>query len=440
MKKKVIRVNEKDKVVFAKLLVKITFVMLCISVGIKLLGFNLFGANQSNKMLYFISTVIYNYHLLHIVNFLLLFIQTFIVFRLSCVNKNRKIYFISTIITTMIILLAQIFVLSKYLANSQLSGIIYFLFTFSLFIIVPVIIDSNAKNKKYQNKHFLLNLVLNLWHKIKRPFTILLLISAYQLLVLFLRDLTFYVDRHEYVYNFLLNFDYIILLTASYYIFIKKENNLHIKAGSNFALANIFHNRPSLEELNHMVKSFKENYAEYKKKDKEEQIVQFLYVTFFVIVELVNLGLVIFIANLNHYLIECIFIIIGFMVSRKVFGAFHFKSAITCFVISNISFFLLNSITINTDISFAIPIFLGLALSLGTSLLIKRTNKDLYRGMTLKELGSICNDKGLTTLEMGILIDFYCNRESLIKLTMKYHYSRTAIIVFKREALEKLKV
>jgi len=440
MKKKtrVIRVNEEDKVTFAKLLVKITFIMLCISVGIKLLGFNIFDANQSNKILLFISTIIYNYNLIHIVNFLLLFIQTFIILRISCKNDNRKIYYITTCICVIITLFTQHFIIAKLLARSSISDTVYLIFSLLIVVIPAMIIDIKIKFNLKRSIPLLFKVIVSIWNRVKMPLLISLVIMIYQILVIFIRNITLQVDRDIYIYNFLLNFDYIILLITTYYIFIKNKYNLELELDLNFLLVSFFHERPSISTLKNMISGIREKQKEFKKQKLEDKIVFILYVTFFIITELVNLGLIIFVANLNHYLTECIFIIIGFMMSRKVFGAFHFKSAIKCFVVSNISFFILNKITINTDMSFVIPIFLGLTLSLGTSLLIKKTNKSLYRGMSKDELLLICKDKELTTLEMNILEDFYCNRMSIIEITLKYHYSETQIYRFKSKAIKKI--
>lgn len=440
MKIKMKKIKEKDKVIFAKLLIKITFVMVCISSAIKLLGFNIFNANHSNQILSFISKFIYKYQLLHIVNFLLLIIQTYIFLKIACKNSNKKVYYIATVVLSLICIITQTQYISKYFTNSQLGDIFYFIFSFLMLIIPSIIIDIKIKYKQKKNRLLLFRIIVEIWNRIKRPIILFTILAVYQALVMFLRNITVHIDRHDYVYNFLLNFDYIILLIATYYVFIKKENNLELKSESSFSLINLFHNRPSIEEFKLMVKGFKEKLEEFKTKDKEDRLVFILYVSFFIITEFVNLGLIIFIANLNNYLTECIFIIIAFLVSRKVFGAFHFKSAITCFVVSNIAFFILNKITLNTDVSFVVPISLGLALSLGTSLLIKRTSKSLYRGMSKSELDAICKGKKLTDMELKILEDFYCNKMSMIQITIKYSYSDSTIYRFKTSAIKKLEL
>ncbi len=159
------------------------------------------------------------------------------------------------------------------------------------------------------------------------------------------------------------------------------------------------------------------------------------------IYELFNLGIIIFVAFLNHTVIECIFILSSFLITKKVFGKpFHFNSASKCFIVSNLTYYMLNRITFNIGISFVIPISLGIALSYFTSLLVKKTEEvKLYRGMKENVLREICVDYNLTSVETDILIDFYSNKMSLVKLSLKYNYSKDAIWKKKKAALLKIK-
>ena len=111
--------KEKDKLLFAKLLLKITLVMILVSVGLKLLGFNYFEADQNNKIFLFIANIadyefsIFGYkdnHIKGILIILMMFIQAFIIFRLSCKNKNMKVYYFTALLFTAVGLFTQIFI------------------------------------------------------------------------------------------------------------------------------------------------------------------------------------------------------------------------------------------------------------------------------------------------------------------------------------------
>lgn len=102
--------KEQDKVLFAKLLIKITVVMILISFALKLLGFNFFEADESNKLFLLIANIMDNYKRYEIklfFNIIFLLIQSFVFFRLSCKNQNKNTYYISSILITIITIFSQ---------------------------------------------------------------------------------------------------------------------------------------------------------------------------------------------------------------------------------------------------------------------------------------------------------------------------------------------
>ena len=435
--------KEKDKVMFAKLLLKITIIMILVSTIIKLFGFNLFEADYSNKLFLFLSNTIDKYggeehYIRGILNYFLLVVQAFIILRLSCKNKNRRIYYISALSITLVGLFSQIFIYERlWESNPQLVSNIRFVLEFLLLIIIAIVIDIRIKDKRKIKKSLPIKIILIWWKRIKRPVLVLLILSAYQLLVMFLRNITV-IDRYESLYNFLLNFDYMILLIATYYIFIKRENNLKVKASFDFALTKLLNQKLSFDEIGSSIKGIKEKYAEFKKKDLEYKITAIVYTFLFVVQEIITLGILIFVATLNHYLIECLFIFIAFLISKRIFGAFHFKSFILCFFISNVTFFILSKLTVDINSTFVIPIIFGIGLSYTASRFIKKTNTTLYRGISKEDLSSICKNKNLSTFETNLLTDIYCHNYSTVKIGLKYDYTDRHIRNLKNKALEKL--
>ena len=427
-----------EKILIAKSLLKITFIMLCISTALKLLGLNIFDVDRGNKILLFISKFISKYNLSMTIDFLLLLIQAYIFFRISCQNQNKKIYYISAVlITALTIIFQNLIYFNFYLGGSQISLIIYFLFTFVLLIIFAVLIDVKIKIPIKLTDNSFKNFVLKFSSRIKRPISILLVLSLYQLIVMFVRDIT-YIARYDNLYSFLLNFDYIILLLVSYYLFLKKETDSNLMSNFDFSTTRFLNEKPSVTDIKEMVNVVKEKYLAFKNSTKSEKIIIIVYIFFFILSELFNLAIIVFVAYLNHAIVECFFIVIAFSISRKVFGALHLDSAIKCWIVSNVSFFILNKITLNVGVTFVVPILCGISLSYITSKFIKQTSKSLYRGMPEKDLLKLCKKKKLNKLETDILIDFYCNRYSIVKLTHKYNYSKTMIHEHKQKAIKKI--
>lgn len=423
--------KNEEKVLISKLLLKITFISLCISIGLKLLGLNIFEADNSNKLLSNFSNFIESYNLRLFLDFILLLFQTFLIFKLSCKNKNNETYYIATIVSALAAILSQYFLFVVLnLRDTQLGAFLYFVFSMSFLIGMTVVIDIRQKKEK---KSF----IIKIWSWIKKPFLVMFMISLYQVLVMFLRNIT-YIDRYDSLYNFLLNFDYIILLLATYYLFLKNEVKNETTSIFDISITKFLNERLSIEDIKVLVLGIKEKYEVFKKSKKVDKIVIVLYLFFFMLSEFFNLGIIIFVAYLNHSLIECFFIITSFTISRKVFGAFHLDSAIKCWLVSNLSFFILNKITLNINVTFVIPILCGIALSYITSRFIKKTTKSLYRGMTETDLLDICKRTKINSLEKNILIDFYCNRINMTKLTYKYNYSRSQLYRYKSNAEKKI--
>ena len=143
--------------------------------------------------------------------------------------------------------------------------------------------------------------------------------------------------------------------------------------------------------------------------------------------ECFTLVVVLFIATLNHTFVECIIILVSFWINKKTFGKpFHMPTAISCFIVSNLTYYSLNRITIPNGISLIVSVSLGISLCYVTSKFIK--SKKLYRGMSLNEYENCVlpiYDKGSVYYEIGRL--FYVERYSEQWIANKLSYSVPSI-------------
>ena len=428
--------KENEKILISKSILKVTFIMMSISLLLKLLGLNVMKAEVNSNVLLFVSNILLNIKIEIVYAFILLFIQQFILFKLCCFNKSTKIYYIASLIFSIITLIFQYIIYNSKLSEQILIWS-YFIFTFLLSIIFVLIIDYKVKYDYKNIRNKILNILHLIYDRIKRPILWLIILSLYQLLAMFLRNITF-IQTYEVMYDFLLNFDYIILLLITYYLFSRRNNDVKILSMFDFKLPKIFNNIPSINNVKLILSDFKDKISKLKIMDKQEKLVFIIYIILFIISELFNLSLVIFIASMNNVLIECLFIISAFLITRNTFGAFHFDAVWKCWIVSNISFFILNKLTLSVGFTILIPIIFGIALAFITSKFIKNTITAPYRGMSKQELQVLCKNKNLSEFENNLLIDFYCNRDSISKLTYKYNYSQTAIVRFKKIALNKI--
>lgn len=418
--------KDNDKILILKLLLKATFVLLVISVFLKLLGLNVFGIDTSNVILINLSNFIEKYYLKNIIDWMLLFTHYFIFFKL-CSDCRSEIKFIFySFLASSLTLIFQFSLYGLNILGNANNSLVYFALTFLILFIFPIFLNyANITKRK------------NLLIYIKKQTILIIIISLYQLIAIFLRNITFS-PATESINDIVLNFDYTILLLSTYYIHIKEENNINLKFDFGFSITKFLNSTISLDEIKDFVYKLKDFKKKFNSSNKTDKIIIILYLFFSILSELINLSLVIFVACLNHVLIECLFIITSFLISRKVFGAFHLDSAIKCWFMSNVTFYILSRISFGIKISYVAPIILGIMLSYITSKFIKNNNKELYKGIKEEDLKEISNGKRLTKLEYEILKNYYCKGVNINNLTFIYHYSRAQLYRYKTNAEKKI--
>ena len=135
-------VKDKDKLIIAKLLLKITIIMLIISVCLKLVGFNLFKTNHNNALLDLITKVIDTPLKKGLMDSFLLFIQYFVILKISCLNKKSMSYFIISVLFSAASIITQVLLFDfVYGVNPKLANILYFSSSFLYLILATFIID-----------------------------------------------------------------------------------------------------------------------------------------------------------------------------------------------------------------------------------------------------------------------------------------------------------
>lgn len=188
----------------------------------------------------------------------------------------------------------------------------------------------------------------------------------------------------------------------------------------------------SLQEkihLKRLLKKLQRNLHSFKAKPKQERIAIVIYILLSTIWNSLTVVIILIVAKLNGTLIECIFIASSFWLSKHSFGKpFHLASMTKCFIISNISYYVLNRITTPLGISVFVPVLLGVGLSYATSKLVKKTYKALYKGMP-KELfeETILKVTDKNSQKYKICYEFYINGKSDLSLSFKYNYSLAGI-------------
>lgn len=387
---------------------KVYILVLVIVFIMKIVGLDYFGLSVDSPISVCLNKITEINWLGDIINYITLYIQFYFYLGIVC-NKNKlyKWAFIGTSVNFIVQL-----ILFEYYKLDWIYQIISIIIT----LFIPMII-----NKKIQFKEQLKCIVI---------------INVYQILSMFIRNVGVNQNYDSFLIDFLLNLDQLLMLAITYEI--NKRKGELIKCIQEQEVGSF---SQKLTNLRKLPKQLQRNWHKFKQLTKVDKITFIIYFILTAIWNLLTIVAVILVAMLNDTVIECIFIITSFWLSKRAFGkAFHLKSMIQCFVVSNITYYILNRITTPLGISILIPIMLGVGLSYVTSKLVKKTYKPLYRGMT-KELfeETILQIVDKDSLKYKICYDFYINKKSDLSLSMKYNYSVMGIRKIKSRINDKIK-
>lgn len=240
------------------------------------------------------------------------------------------------------------------------------------------------------------------------------------------------ITRYKYSLNYdygilintILNLDYFIMTLIIFYI------HFNVK-GVELICIYLMEAFSSLLKKRHysaLLKRWQKDLCSFKALNKEEKLT---YIFFFILSAIWNtftLVMIVLIAILNNTLIECIFIVTSFWISKTMFGKpFHLKSMIQCFILSNITYYVLNRVTTPLGISMFVPVALGVGLAYVTSKLVKK-NRKLYKGMSeelFDELILKVVDKDSS--KYNVCYDYFVNKDNAVFLGRKYGYSEAGI-------------
>lgn len=399
-----------DKILSSTL--KTYFIILIGIVVVKLFGFDYFGLDTSNEIIIMIDNFIKTFHLELVWYAITLYIYQYVIFSITCVDNSKamKLYTLYTLPIAITIQLLKTQINAPYL-----FAIIDLLWLFMFSILYIKMVKRN-KIEKYNVSNYWIYCVVNM---------------IFQLLSMFIRNIEI-VNSHGIIISILLNFDYILLSIISYKLFFDMGG----KSLWDWVVSSFSHLRTLLRTLPTKLQKF---YLNNKAKSRFDKISDCIYIPLFLLWNVFTLLVILFIATLNHTFVECIIIATSFWINKKTFGEpFHMKTALSCFIISNLTYYCLNRITIPNGISLIVSISLGILLCYITSKFVK--SKKLYRGMSIEEYDKFVlplYSINSTYYEIGKL--FYVDRYSEQWIANKLSYSIPSIQKKKYELKNKVK-
>lgn len=380
----------------------ITYFIILIGIFIlKICGLDYFGLDDGNEILMAIDSFVNKYHLELLWYTITLTLYTYIILSISCVDNSKKMK-IYTLITMPLNMIPQIL---KYYFNFKLL----FIFTDLLWLFMLEVVYIKFIKKEHIKKYNIINYGL---------YCIVNII--FQGMSVVIRSIGCSIDYTNFISQVIYNFDYIILSIIAYKLFFLKGGTCLWEVGSFLHLHALLKSLPTkLQNI----------YANNKKKSKVEKVSDIIYLPLFLLWNIFTVVVILFVAKLNDTFIECLIILSSFWINKTIFGKpFHMKNALSCFIVSNISYYCLNRITFPCSLSILISIILGLLLSYITSLFVKQKDKKLYRGMTIETYDDyVLNivDKNSSDYLIGKY--YYVDKESEQWIANKLNYSVPSI-------------
>jgi len=406
--------NDLDKLLSRTLF---TYFMILFAVFIlKIFGFNYFGLDINNKIIIQINNFISYWKLENLWYAITLYINGFIIISITCNDNSNKMkrYVLYCMPLFILVQYAKRYSAWKHSPIFVLIDLLY-LFILSLCYIKGV-------KKENINKY-----------NVGNYFAFTLLTILFQFISLITRNVKIELTNN-FIISTIISLDYILLSIIVYKLyFIKGGISIWKMVHSSFS--------DLLISLKTLPKKFQTSYQARKPKETDDELANKIYLILFWLYNFFTVAVVLFIATLNDTFIECIFILSSFWINKGVFGkAFHLKKASTCFVVSSLSYYVLNRLTFKIGISFLIPVILGIALSYITSKIMARKEiLYLYRGMPLDKFYELITKVTNNEEHISICKMYYVDKETNIKIAIKFNYSEINIKKIKKKINDNIK-
>ena len=385
-----------DKVL-SRTLLTYGFVLIFVFI-LKLFGLDYFGLDTNNEMINKINDFILHWKLENVWYAFTLYINGYVIMSITCNDNSKKM-------KKFVLCCLPLFIGFQYLKNAYnvpfLFIIIDLLYLFILSICYIMFIN---KDKLYK-------------HNVGNYWLFMLLSFIYQFLSLITRNVEI-TNTNSFIHYLILDIDYLLLNIITHKLYmLKGGKSLWVEVHSYFSVL--------LTSLKSLPAKLRQSYQDAKPKTQEDALADKIYLFLFWLYNFFTVAVVLFIATLNDTFIECIFILTSFWMNKGAFGkAFHLKKASTCFVVSTLSYYVLNRLTWDIGLSFLIPLSLGIALSYVTSLFMTKYEvTHLYQGMPEEDFYMLISKVTDNKEHIEICKKFYVNKYSNVKLSYEFNYS-----------------
>lgn len=397
----------------SRTLLTYSFVLIFVFI-LKLFGLDYFGLDTNNEVINKINDFILHWKLENVWYAFTLYINCYIVMSITT-NDNSKKMKIFTLV------LMPLFMLFQHLKSSNNIPYFFVIIDLLYMIILSICYIKIVKRDKMHK------------YNMGNYFIFTLTTIIFQFISLITRSVEITNENNFIVYS-ILDIDYLILMIMTYRLyFMKGGKSLWVEVHCSFS--------DLLTSLKSLPAKLHQSYQDAKPKTQEDALADKIYLFLFWLYNFFTVAVVLFIATLNHTFIECIFILTSFWMNKGAFGkAFHLKKASTCFVVSTLSYYVLNRLTWDIGLSFLIPLSLGITLSYVTSLFMTKYEvTHLYQGMPEEDFYMLISKVTDNKEHIEICKKFYVNKYSNVKLSYEFNYSVPNIKKIKQKINMKIK-
>lgn len=380
---------------------------------LKICGLDYFGLYVDNKVIVAINEFVGKYNLELVWYGATLYIYTLVILAITCNDNSKKMKIYTLIMIP--------FCIGIQWLKQNVNLPVMFIFTDLLWLFMVALcyikFVNNKRIEKYNISNYFIYCILNI---------------LFQTLSVVIRNVNITYDIDNFSMSVICNFDYLLLSIISYKLYFMK-GGISLWDG----VVGLYSHLLTL--LKSLPTKLQNVYATNKTKSKFDKVSNIIYFPLFLMWNIFTVMAILFIAFLNETFIECIIILFSFWLNKKVFGKpFHMKTAMSCFIVSNITYYCLNRITVSSGLSLLISILLGIILDYATSYFVK--DKRLYRGMSLELFDeTIIGIADKDSDEYKICKMFYVDKQSDQYIATKLNYSKSSIEKKKHNIVTKLK-
>lgn len=387
-----------------------TFLLFLIFI-LKIVGFDCFGLDMNNPMILKLNDIILKYGLENVWYSITLYINVYIVLSITCNDNSRSMKKYTLICMPVCILL-------QYIKDDSL---IFVILDFIYILILSLIYKRFRLRKENYMNYVLYFVVFN---------------SLFQIVSLCLRNVDISLRLSDnFIATTILSIDYILISIIFYKLYFMNGGK------SIWEMVHCYGSHLMMESRN-LLKKLQVKLKTKKKLSKQERVYNLIFYPFVIVYNLFTMLVIFIISYAFDSVVECIFITLSFWINKFAFGKpFHAKDSKTCFIISSISYIILNKLASGTiGITYLWQVVLGVMFSFITSRFVKEAITKLYKGMPKEEFDKkILKVDNKDSLQYKICYMYYVERKSELEIAYKVGYSIDNIKKIKAKINKKIK-